>query len=74
MACKFRCIQNSDSFTGISTGVLKSGFQKSLRRRELGDMIWYMEELYLFSVLGKNEKEIKTGNAILTNLVNIIIR
>ena len=73
MYCKFRCIQNSDSFTGISTGVLKSGFQKSLRRRELGDMIWYMEELYLFSVLGKNEKEIKTGNAILSNLVNRII-
>lgn len=73
MACKFRCIQNSDSFTGISTGVLKSGFQKSLRRRELEDMIWYMEELYLFSVLGKNEKEIKTGNAILSNLVNRII-
>lgn len=73
MVCKFRCIQNSDSFTGISTGVLKSGFQKSLRRRELGDMIWYMEELYLFSVLGKNEKEIKTGNAILSNLINRII-
>ena len=73
MACKFRCIQNSDSITGISTGVLKSGFQKSLRRREFEDMIWYMEELYLFSVLGKNEKEIKTGNAILTNLVNRII-
>ena len=73
MVCKFRCIQNSDSFTGISTGVLKSGFQKSLRRRELEDMIWYMEELYLFSVLGKNEKEIKTGNAILSNLVNRII-
>lgn len=73
MECKFRCIQNSDSLTGISTGVLKSGFQKSLRRRELEDMIWYMEELYLFSILGKNEKEIKTGNAILSNLINRII-
>ena len=67
---KFRTPLNSEGFSGYSVDVLKSGTQKALRRRDAVDMIWCMEELFLFGVLGKTPAEEKTGNAIVSNLIN----
>ena len=70
---QFRTVLNSISHAEISVDVLKSALQKYLRRGEVEKMIWCMEELYLFGVLGKNEKEKKIGNAIVSNLINRMI-
>ena len=67
---KFWTPLNSEGFSGYSVDVLKSGTQKALRRRDAVDMIWCMEELFLFGVLGKTPAEEKTGNAIVSNLIN----
>ena len=64
---------NSRSFSGYPLDELKSGLQKYLRRDEIGKMVWCMEELFLFGVLGKTDSERKTGNAILSNLINRLI-
>ena len=70
---QFRTPLNSVSHSGYSVDVLKSAFQKYLRRREEEKMVWCMEELYLFGVLGENEKENRVGKAIVSNLMNRII-
>ena len=64
---------NSRSFSGYPLDELKSGLQKYLRRDEIGKMVWCMEELFLFGVLGKTDSEKKIGNAILSNLINRLI-
>jgi hypothetical protein len=69
----FRTPLNSRSFSGYPLDELKSGLQKYLRRDEIGKMVWCMEELFLFGVLGKTDSERKTGNAILSNLINRLI-
>ena len=70
---QFRTPLNSVSPSGYSVDVLKSALQKYLRRRDEEKMVWCMEELYLFGVLGKNEKEKRVGKAIVSNLINRII-
>ena len=70
---QFRTPLNSRSFSGYPLDELKSGLQKYLRRDEIGKMVWCMEELFLFGVLGKTDSERKTGNAILSNLINRLI-
>ena len=69
----FRTPLNSRSFSGYPLDELKSGLQKYLRRDEIGKMVWCMEELFLFGVLGKTDSERRTGNAILSNLINRLI-
>ncbi len=64
---------NSVSHSGYSLDVLKSALQKYLRRRDEEKMVWCMEELYLFGILGRNEKETRVGNAIVSNLINRMI-
>ena len=64
---------NSRSWNAIPVDELKSGLQKYLRRRDEEKMVWCMEELYLFGVLGKNEKETRVGKAIVSNLMNRLI-
>ena len=64
---------NSVSHSGYSVDVLKSALQKYLRRRDEEKMVWCMEELYLFGILGRNEKETRVGNAIVSNLINRMI-
>ena len=70
---QFRTPLNSRSFSGYPLDELKSGLQKYLRRDEIGKMVWCMEELFLFGVLGKTDSERRTGNAILSNLINRLI-
>ena len=69
----YRTPLNSRSWNGIPVDELKSGLQKYLRRRDEERMVWCMEELYLFGVLGKNEKETRVGKAIGSNLINRLI-
>ena len=64
---------NSVSHSGYSVDVLKSALQKYLRRRDEEKMVWCMEELYLLGILGRNEKETRVGNAIVSNLINRMI-
>lgn len=70
---QFRTPLNSISLAGYPVDLLKSGLQKYLRRGELEKMVWCMEELYLFGVLDKNEKEKRVGKAIVSNLINRLI-
>ena len=70
---QFRTSLNSVSHSGYSVDILKSGLQKYLRRHNEEKMVWCMEELYLFGILGRNEKETRVGKAIVSNLVNRII-
>lgn len=69
----YRTPLNSKSFSDIPVDVLKSGIQKYLRHREKDKMIWCMEELFLFGILGQTDTEKKTGKAIVSNLINRII-
>ena len=69
----YRTPLNSRSWNGIPVDELKSGLQKYLRRRDEERMVWCMEELYLFGVMGKNEKETRVGKAIVSNLMNRLI-
>ena len=69
----YRTPLNSKSFSDIPVDVLKSGIQKYLRHREKDKMIWCMEELFLFGILGQTDAEKKTGKAIVSNLINRII-
>ena len=64
---------NSRSWNDIPVDELKSGLQKYLRRRDEEKMVWCMEELYLFGILGRNEKETRVGKAIVSNLMNRLI-
>jgi len=70
---KFRTPLNSEGLSGYPVDVLKSGVQKALRHRDVNDMVWCMEELFLFGVLGKTPAEEKTGKAIVSNLINRLI-
>lgn len=70
---QFRTPLNSRSYCGYPLDELKSGLQKYLRRDEIGKMVWCMEELFLFGVLGKTDSERRTGNAILSNLINRLV-
>jgi flagellar biosynthesis GTPase FlhF len=64
---------NSRSPAGIYVDVLKSALQKYLRRRELEKMVWCMEELYLFAILGKTDSQRRIGKAIVSNLLGRIV-
>jgi len=70
---QFRSLLNSKSYFDIPVDVLKSGLQKYLRRGEKEKMLWCMEELYLFGILGKTDAEKRTGKAIVSNLMNRLI-
>ena len=70
---KFRTPLNSEGFSGYAVDLSKSGVEKALRHREVNNMVWCMEELFLFGVLGKTPTEEKTGQAIVSNLINRLI-
>lgn len=70
---QFRTILNSTSHAGIPVDVLKSAVQKYLRRGENEKMVWCMEEIFLFGMLAETVQEKRTGNAIVSNLVNRFI-
>lgn len=69
---QFRTCFSSICESGYKIDLVKSGMQKYLRRREAQKMKWCVAEIYKFK-FGKNEKEIKIGKGIISNLINRII-
>ena len=69
----YRTCISSICQSGLSISLVKSGIQKSLRRRELVDMQWYVNEMHDMFVSAVTEKEKKAGRAILTNLKNRLL-
>lgn len=69
---KYMRIDNSISLKGHNIAVLKSALQKYCRRKNLSNIYWVVKEIYLFLQLATDEKK-KTGNAIVSNLINRFI-
>lgn len=57
--------KSTKTWNGLKLDVCKSGIQKSLRRRNLDEMIWYATEILLFHKLDQQ--------GILTNLMNRLL-
>ena len=70
---KFKTCFSSICVSGYGIGIVKSGMQKYLRRRESSKMKWCAMQMLLFRYGYKNENEKKIGKAIFSNLINRII-
>lgn len=57
--------KTTKTWNGLSLDVCKSGIQKSLRRRNLDEMIWYVNEMALFYKIDQEN--------VLTNLINRLV-
>lgn len=70
---KYRTCFSSICDSGYSIGLIKSGLQKYLRRREPEKMKWCGKQIYMFNYGCKNELDKKISVGIFSNLKNRII-
>lgn len=61
---KYRTCFSSICNSGYSIGLIKSGLQKYLRRREVEKMKWCGKEMYMFKFGWEDENEKKIGGGI----------
>ena len=70
---KWQTCFSSKCDSGYDICMVKSAMQKFLRRRMASQMKWCVLEMYKFKSMASNEKEVKIGKGILSNLINRII-